>query len=165
VEGLTMTIEAMKQALEALTPWMGTDADHTEQHAAYHALRQAIEQAEQGVDWKRLYELEHKKKLRLQEMYERDIKPLTKIVPMSQPEQAQPVAIIASLMPAERNTLIEEGHSLHDALYTAPPPRKPLTDEQKLALLKKHFNAVIVPDWFDALLKDIEAVHGIKGEA
>jgi hypothetical protein len=50
-------------------------------------------------------------------------------------------------------------------LYTSPPQRQPLTDEQKLALLKKHFNAVIVPDWFDALLKDIEAAHGIKGEA
>jgi len=45
---------------------------------------------------------------------------------------------------------------------TTPQQRKPLTDEQKLALLKKHFNSVTVPDWFDALLMDIEAAHGIK---
>ncbi len=48
---------------------------------------------------------------------------------------------------------------------TSPPARKPLTDEEKLALLKKHFNAVCVLEWFDALLLDIEAAHGIKGEA
>ena len=50
-------------------------------------------------------------------------------------------------------------------LYTSPPARKPLTDEEKLALLKKHFNAVCVPEWFDALLLDIEAAHNIKGDA
>ena len=44
-------------------------------------------------------------------------------------------------------------------------PLKPLTDEEKLALLKKHFNAVCVPEWFDALLLDIEAAHNIKGDA
>ena len=46
-------------------------------------------------------------------------------------------------------------------LYASPPQREPLTDEEKLDLLKKHFNAVCVPDWFDALLIAIEAAHGI----
>lgn len=52
-------------------------------------------------------------------------------------------------------------------LYTSPPAQRTwvgLTDEEKLALLKKHFNAVCVPEWFDALLLDIEATHGITGE-
>jgi hypothetical protein len=34
--------EALKLALEALSPWMDTDADHTEQHAAYYAIKQAL---------------------------------------------------------------------------------------------------------------------------
>ena len=46
---------------------------------------------EQKVDWEKLYRLEVKKKEVLAAKYERDIKPLTKIVPMEQPEQ-EPVA-------------------------------------------------------------------------
>lgn len=46
---------------------------------------------EQKVDWEKLYRLEVKKKEALAAKYERDIKPLTKIVPMAQPEQ-EPVA-------------------------------------------------------------------------
>ena len=44
-----------------------------------------------------------------------------------------------------------------ERLYTAPPQRKPLTDEQKVALCKKF------PDHltFNAI-KAIEAAHGIK---
>jgi hypothetical protein len=34
--------EALDLALEALSPWMDTDADHTEQHAAYYAIKQAL---------------------------------------------------------------------------------------------------------------------------
>ena len=39
---------AMQQALEALAPWM--DSDHTEQHAAYHALRAALAEQEPVAD-------------------------------------------------------------------------------------------------------------------
>ena len=34
--------EALKLALEALSPWAGKDANHTEQYAAYHAIREAL---------------------------------------------------------------------------------------------------------------------------
>ncbi len=34
--------EALKLALEALSPWAGEDANHTEQYAAYHAIREAL---------------------------------------------------------------------------------------------------------------------------
>lgn len=37
-----MSKEAMKLALEALSPWAGEDANHTEQYAAYQALREAL---------------------------------------------------------------------------------------------------------------------------
>lgn len=70
---------------------------------------------------------------------------------------------ITSYDEEQANTYIKNGWHLIDVLYTSPPAqRKPLTDEEKLALLKKHFNAVCVPEWFDALLLDIEAAHGIK---
>ena len=42
-----MSTEALKLALEALSPWMDTDAGHTEQHAAYYAIKQALEQPAQ----------------------------------------------------------------------------------------------------------------------
>ena len=37
-----MSKESMKLALEALSPWAGEDANHTEQYAAYQALREAL---------------------------------------------------------------------------------------------------------------------------
>ena len=37
-----MSKEAMKLALEALSPWAGEDANHTEQYAAYQALQEAL---------------------------------------------------------------------------------------------------------------------------
>lgn len=37
--------EALKLALEALSPWAGEDANHTEQYAAYHAIREALAHA------------------------------------------------------------------------------------------------------------------------
>jgi len=40
----------VEQALEALTPWMGGDASHTEQYAAYHALRAALAQQAEPVE-------------------------------------------------------------------------------------------------------------------
>ena len=47
-----MSKEAMKLALEALSPWAGEDANHTEQYAAYQALREALaEQPAQQEPW------------------------------------------------------------------------------------------------------------------
>jgi hypothetical protein len=48
--------EALDLALEALSPWMDTDADHTEQHAAYYAIKQALDKKaenarELGLDY------------------------------------------------------------------------------------------------------------------
>ena len=82
---------------------------------------------------------------------------------MEQPEP-EPVAIIASLMPAERHTLLEEGHSLHDSLYTYPPKREPLTDDEFISMVD---SAGIVVDPIVAFeIKEmVEAAHGIKGEA
>ena len=47
--------EALKLALEALSPWAGEDANHTEQYAAYHAIREALAEQpaqQEPVAWK-----------------------------------------------------------------------------------------------------------------
>ena len=59
-----------------------------------------------------------------------------------QPAQQEPVAIIASLMPAERHTLLEEGHSLHDSLYTTPPAQQEPFAWADLNALTAQFNSV-----------------------
>lgn len=43
---MSKTQEALKLALEALSPWAGEDANHTEQYAAYHAIREALAEQE-----------------------------------------------------------------------------------------------------------------------
>ena len=79
--------EAMKLALEALK-WSKPHEDAVISHSeAITAIEEALAQPEQKVDWEKLYRLEVKKKEALAAKYERDIKPLTKIVPMAQPEQ------------------------------------------------------------------------------
>lgn len=43
---MTTHKEALKLALEALSPWSGENANHTEQYAAYHAIDKALAQQE-----------------------------------------------------------------------------------------------------------------------
>ena len=85
--------EAMKLALEALLHAYHEDEAHPKTLEVITAIDEALAQPEQKVDWEKLYRLEVKKKEALAAKYERDIKPLTKIVPMAQPEQ-EPVALV-----------------------------------------------------------------------
>ena len=48
----------------------------------------------------------------------------------------------------------------NEPLYTTPPPRKPLTDEEIMDALK-----LKSCDGYRAIVRAIEAAHGIKGEA
>ena len=85
------------------------------------AIDATFAQPEQEVDWEKLYRLEVKKKEALAAKYERDIKPLTKIVPMTQPEQ-EPVACVQDLDEVKRKHLVyEKGMDWKDPLYTTPP--------------------------------------------
>ena len=83
---------------------------------------------------------------------------------LAQPQQ-EPVAWTATRLWNRRELWTcpaDIERDLVDGDTSPPAQRKPLTDEEKLALLKKHFNAVCVPEWFDALLLDIEAAYNIK---
>lgn len=51
-------------------------------------------------------------------------------------------------------------------LYTTPPQRKPLTDEELLRLLSKIDECTVrLPRGLREFARAIEAAHGIKGEA
>ena len=77
---------------------------------------------------------------------------------LAQPDQ-EPVAWVVYSSAENDIVWADKGKRLkqNTPLYTAPPQRKPLTDEQKVALCKKF------PDHltFNAI-KAIEAAHGIK---
>ena len=161
--------ELMQQALHTLEGWANhgewvwpkSALEQSKRNTieSITALRDRLEQPEQKVDWEKLYRLEVKKKDALAAKYERDIKPLTKIVPMAQPEQdfdAIAGRQLASLKRATRKTWedavvrtvlknadkplperlkTEEHYVLRQAIWdsaevVAPPQRKPLTDEE-----------------------------------
>jgi hypothetical protein len=168
----SMSIKAMKQAYKAMadihTPLPLHEAVKLD--AAGAALRQAIEQAEQGQDWSLLEATqeslrEHMTEIqRLRNLLEQaeHLGDATKMV-----EQAQPVAWIT---PGQDLHLVNyEGFQDWTPLYLAPPPRKPLTKENLLYLYNQ------LPNWgmdMDSLPRNlekfaraIEADHGIKGEA
>lgn len=113
-----MSTEAMQMALEALefeaSGWEDVPPITRE---AITALRQALSEqpAHQEVDWEKLYRLEVKKKEALAAKYERDIKPLTKIVPMTQPAQQQkPVGDDRVMTVVYRNVQKEDAQSFTD---------------------------------------------------
>jgi hypothetical protein len=152
-------IKTMKLALEALENWYRFDFENFGQvdYNAVAALRQAInaaeqrEQAQQDVDWEKLYRLEVKKKEAIAAKYEQDIKPLTKIVPMAQ--QAEPVRLECVVC----GTVYADGVPPQ----VSPPPRQPLTPERVFSIADQHaiegFDSDIM-----AFARAIEAAHGIK---
>ena len=52
----------------------------------------------------------------------------------------------------------------NEALYTTPPQRNPLTDEQRIKIVKDNTVQGYHGDYFDAwgIIDDVEAAHGIK---
>ena len=111
-----MSIEAMKQALEALELALPDLHGYWKEKAdaAIASLRQAIEQAEkqEPVDWKRLYELEKKKKEAIYEKYERDIAKLPRIIPMEATSQREWVGLT-------REEILNLGAGIVDFEYAA----------------------------------------------
>jgi hypothetical protein len=138
---MTTLRTAAQQALEALTPWMGGDASHTEQYAAYHALRAAL--AEDALQ--RFTDVNQEIEAEMQ-------KPV-------------PVAWMCS-----DPDLAEKGYSRFSSrcegawnipVYTSPPQRKPLTDDEIVNLSDLHSGCYGTTDFARA----IEAAHGIKEQS
>jgi hypothetical protein len=81
-------------------------------------------------------------------------------------EQAEqkPVACMIVTMGEVTNMypLVEMPDGKH-YLYTSPPPRQTLTDEEILAVARDHYNPHQRPEI--SFARAIEAAHGIKGEA
>jgi predicted nucleic acid-binding protein len=91
-EAMQLALEALEDANDVARMEFGDEDYHSE---AINALRQALSEqsSHQEVDWEKLYRLEVKKKEALAAKYERDIKPLTKIVPMAEPALRQALEI------------------------------------------------------------------------
>ena len=164
--------EAAQQALEALevatTPLA---KDRQEVLRAREALRTALAEPETEAEtYKRLYELRGKALER--PCFHCGYKP-EKIYPMEQrtePEQ-EPVAYVTgayaghfTVVPTNPALVLTTGM----ALYTHPPQRKPLTDEEigKIILeteitLKNYCDVDLQTDF----ARRIERAHGIGGEA
>lgn len=132
--------ELMQQALDALSPWAGEDANHTEQYASYNALRDRLERKEPGpVAWANREELKNIKNF-------------------------------------DANIYANGGFDDAVPLYTTPPRRKPLTDEEikeavldnpayGAALMSMVSDDVTVVEFRQAIngiARAIETTHGIK---
>lgn len=157
--------------------------EYIAQRAAEWALQQPVSME---PDWKRLYELEKKKKQAIYDKYERDIAKLPRIVPMDaapEPVSMEPVAW--ATLHGKAQAIVEgkplwkrfiDGTPLSNdiacwmadfALENAATPaeRRPLTDEQIEAM----WNADTTSDedchslyFFKVVARAIEAAHGIK---
>lgn len=126
---MTKEQEALKLSLEALENkflFIAGGGEAIDLRAkAITAIREAMAQPKEKVDWEKLYWLEVKKKDALAAKYERDIKPLTKIVPMAQPEHGT------------SEVVRDDGNICYQ--YTTPPQRiwVGLTEEE-VARLANH---------------------------
>jgi hypothetical protein len=83
-------------------------------------------------------------------------------------EQGEPVAWVCYGAPGKRDIDFEEadinGLPIGTSLYTAPPQRKPLTDEEIRAVSHETVSNVTTSEavMFRAFARAIEAAHGIK---
>ena len=76
-----------------------------------------------------------------------------------QPAQQEPVACVQDLDEVKRKHLVyEKGMDWKDSLYTSPPQRKPLTDEE----IYMNCPAWLSQDQCKTWVRQIEAAHGIK---
>jgi hypothetical protein len=152
-----MSIEVMKMALEALEA--KGDAWVVLERKAKVALRQAIEQAEQQEGT-----VMAEYKFQTYAAYKKDGE--TKIGVVPEPEQ-EPVAwrwkeringdfdnwVVTSSEPPPY--AIEK-----QPLYTTPPPRKPLTDEEIAKIASTP--CAVVGSYVHTFARAIEAAHGIE---
>jgi hypothetical protein len=180
-----MSIEAMKQALEALELWLNHKLDEDTAWQAHTSIRQAITEAEkqeQGepVAW-RFTGIAGLKRFISQKMYEAQT-PATKkwyepfkcancTTPQPKQEQGEPVAIHQYRNPhcSDWYDGIPDHHDGHGpyevrTLYTTPQQRKPLTDAE-IDLMTDHIyyrGKPVDRDYRIGIFRQAEAAHHIK---
>ena len=134
-----MTIEALKLALESLDNlmyWDNGKPEYDEAKEAITAIKEALERSEQI--------------------------PPSAYSNTHQPEQ-EPVAWAQFSEAGNLIDLLEEPCGGYVPLYTTPPQRKPLTDEQ-IAKVRANRHWMTAKDKAPYLagIRDAEAAHGIK---
>ena len=155
-----MSIEAMKQALEALeyplnTSNEGFDVNMAEllAHRAITSLRQAIAEAEKQVTYTGNGTVGR----------EADVNPTGFFFQMPKAEKQEPV--VGTKTWFEDGKVVTQNLYASD-IYTSPPQRQPLTDEQVRDIAKQYalslafpYDSKTTPEMF---ARAIEAAHGIK---
>jgi len=180
-----MSLDAMKQALEALEPYARQVVEKGDDYeiakcdpkvdAAITALRLAIEQAEKQ-DQIAVIEQEALKKIHaIEDAIRRKVYNLPPAAP-EQAERQEPVAwmhwlhgpvrlfmnkdeAMMELARLNREYPVDDNARQMRPLYTAPPQRQPLTEEEKAKLCKQFPDTLT----FNAI-HAIERAHGIGGE-
>jgi hypothetical protein len=172
---------AMKQALEALESAKNNHgklllSDPPQDAWRFHrvddavsasitALRQAIEQAEHvhavNTSQERVDEIvktEHDKQIEIAQAYERGWNAAL--------AQQEPMAWISEGGDVSRSKrYMDEMGFKCNPLYTAPPQRKPLTDEHILLIANRLWEIKIPSDSWLWFARAIEAAHGIGEKA
>jgi hypothetical protein len=186
-----MSITAMKQALEALveykqyiqplTDYFGgpkvpkEGSTSAKVNAAITSLREAIEQAEQAQQWQSTADkVQLKKEPAKGGLLPEQAQPMAKREPeiaigldaihklqqpIAQERQPQPVA----WKDKTYGNLHHQNYGNSIPLYTAPPPRQPLTDEEidKLPWEPHEGNPMTFAEGLRYFARAIEAAHGI----
>ena len=94
-----------------------------------------------------------------------DASPTMGILPEQPAQQQEPVAWQWLTTAHFRKRLPKDAEKgAWNPLYTSPPPRKPLTDEEIKRMAAKWFLSMYWP-LCNTFAREIEAAHGIKGEA
>ncbi len=168
-----MSIDAMKQALEALNFHnLGRENVPKKSAEAITALRLAIEQAEKPDNndgpindgWQLSVSDGHSGRGVYAYMVEYPEEGAVFLMPIEQAEKQEPVAFFDPVARRLRqNPAFQVGVSVATwhgeiPLYTAPPQRQPLTEEEIDDIWRTHLSR-------DSRVRAIERAHGIGGEA
>ena len=159
------TLDTMKLALEAL------ERGETElRWKAITAIKEALAQPEQepvAIDWERIAKVQNAKLMAMCDEaggFEKLCEVMDKYEATHQPQRTkqEPVAIDWSAVHKKlelvwyRELSADEGlDEIQDLIYTHPPQRKPLTDEEIDEIWRTHLHR-------DSRVRAIEAAHGIK---
>ena len=152
IEVLKQALEALEKSLPRLAPY--GEQDWLDSKAAITSLRQAIAEAEKQEG---------------QSNFCAQCEALSRELKAIKQEQGEPVGYLEiDDIESQReyphncrnvNLWYESGEGLV-AVYTHPPQRKPLTDEQILNVARDHYNPHQRPEI--SFARAIEAAHGIK---
>jgi hypothetical protein len=162
-----MTDEALRLALEALTvlldEWTPARQAQLKGMEAVTAIKSALEANEFNPDWDTQAVLTEE----IQRMAKRSEELEAHGEPVAFRLKSETVDYQVTCYSKEQADIYinDMGWQLIEVLYTTPPQRKPLTDEQIKQVMDDCDEGQEDAEYILAFARAIEAAHGIKGEA